>query len=344
MAYAVRPGPGRERALTAVRFSACALGAALAIYVPVVATAGLGDSFDLLVRYPLEDFSDYQSLPFPLDYDGPLNTGSVGGFFSDSAENLLVFYLPLALVLGLAGALAALASRFDRERWWQAAAAVFAVGMAHYLVTRPDLFHTAPLAVMVAVLGAWAMAGRREPGRAPPARLPAPCSPPLRSRSPSWRGSTGAGSSCGRSTWRWTCPPPTACACGRGFASRSSVRCAGCVSARRQVSRSTWPPAAADLVTSGAPLLYVLADRPNPTPYDIQAPGVVTSAPVQREIVRDLERSGTDVVVRFTDPVTAAPEPNLAGESSGVTLLDDHLRRAYRRVARFGPWVILERR
>ena len=128
---------------------------------PVVAAAGLGDSFDLLVRYPVEDFSDYQSLPFPLDYDGPLNTDSIGGFLSDSAENLLVFYLPLVLVLGLVGALAALALRFDRERWWQVAAAVFAIGMAHYLLTRPDVFHTAPLAVMVAVLGAWTLAEPR---------------------------------------------------------------------------------------------------------------------------------------------------------------------------------------
>ena len=71
----------------------------------MVAAAGLGDSFDLLIRYPLEDFSDYQSLPFPLDYDGALNTSSIGGFFSDSAESLLLFYLPLALVLGSPGSL-----------------------------------------------------------------------------------------------------------------------------------------------------------------------------------------------------------------------------------------------
>jgi hypothetical protein len=50
-------------------------------------------------------------------------------------------------------------------------------------------------------------------------------------------------------------------------------------------------PARSDLVTPGNPLLYVLADRPNPTRYDIQAPGVVTSAPVQREIIADLERT-----------------------------------------------------
>ena len=71
----------------------------------------------------------------------------------------------------------------------------------------------------------------------------------------------------------------------------------------------------------------MLADRPNPTRYDIEAPGVVTSAPVQREIVADLERARPRVVVRDTSPVTAAPEPNAAGRSSGVTLLDDHLAR-----------------
>ena len=94
---------------------------ALLLFAPVVAAAGLGDSWDLLVRYPLEDFGEYQSLPFPLDYDGPLNTGSLGGFLSDSAENLLLFYLPLVLVVGLAGSLLALGLRFRRERWPQVA-------------------------------------------------------------------------------------------------------------------------------------------------------------------------------------------------------------------------------
>jgi hypothetical protein len=99
-----------------------------------------------------------------------------------------------------------------------------------------------------------------------------------------------------------------------------------------------------DLVTAGAPLLYVLAERPNPTRYDIAAPGVVTTAPVQREIVRDLERTRTPLVIRWTDPASAAPEPNRAGESTGVTLLDDHLARAYRRAARFGHYTVLVRR
>jgi hypothetical protein len=99
-----------------------------------------------------------------------------------------------------------------------------------------------------------------------------------------------------------------------------------------------------DLVTSGHPLLYVLAERPNASRYDIAAPGVVTSEPVQREIVRDLERAGRPLVVRWLDPLTAAPEPNRAGRSTGVRVLDDFLVREYRQTERFGDFVVLERR
>jgi hypothetical protein len=77
-----------------------------------------------------------------------------------------------------------------------------------------------------------------------------------------------------------------------------------------------------DLVRAGNPLVYVLADRPNPTRYDVMQPGVVTTAPVQREIVRYLRDSG-------------------AGRSSGVRVLDRYLARRYERVARFGPYQIL---
>ena len=103
-------------------------------------------------------------------------------------------------------------------------------------------------------------------------------------------------------------------------------------------------PRRSDLVTAGNPLLYVLANRPNPTRYDIEAPGVVTSEPVQREIVADLQRTRPRVVVRDTSPVTAAREPNAAGRSSGVTLLDEYVARTYREVARHGALEVLERR
>ncbi|MEI7889833.1 MAG: hypothetical protein WCI34_05945, partial [Actinomycetes bacterium] len=95
-----------------------------------------------------------------------------------------------------------------------------------------------------------------------------------------------------------------------------------------------------DLVTAGAPLFYVLSGRENVTRYDIAAPGVVTSERVQREIISALETTGAPVV-RYEAGITAAPEPNLAGKSSGVTLLDEYLKRSYRELARFGTWVVL---
>jgi hypothetical protein len=341
LAYALRPG---ARLRPALAFSGAAAAVAAVLYLPVIVAAGFGDSFDLLVRYPLEDFSDYQSLPFPLDYDGPLNTSSVGGFLSDSAENLLVFYLPLALILGLAGSLVALALRFERERSWQVAAAVFAIGMAHYLVTRPDVFHTAPLAVMVAVLGAWALTGLdRARGRRPFALAGAG----LAALALVYAAVEGIDRRCLelRTDFAELRLPPA-----DGVRVRADRR-AALEGAAREV-RARVPPGEpiyvvtrrSDLVTSGDPLFYVLADRPNPTRYDIQAPGVITSAPVQSEIVADLRRTRPRAVIRFSSPITAAPEPNRAGESTGVTILDDHLARDYRPAARFGPYVVLSAR
>lgn len=98
-----------------------------------------------------------------------------------------------------------------------------------------------------------------------------------------------------------------------------------------------------DQVTAGNPLLYVLARRPNPTRYDVMQPGVVTTEEVQREIVADLRAARPEVMIRWLDPRTA-PEANGSGRSSGVSLLDDHLRATYRPVARFGAYEVHERR
>ena len=340
LAYGLRPGGWRRPALT---FTGAALGVAALLYLPVVAAAGLGDSVDLLVRYPLEDFSDYQSLPFPIDYDGPLNTGSIGGFFGDSAEPLLLFYLPLVLVVGLVGSLAALGLRFERERWWELAAAVFAVGTAHYLFTRPDVFHTAPLAVMVAVLGAWAIGSIGLPAR----RRLGLAAAGLAGLALVYAAVEGLDR-------RWlelrAGHERLALAVADGVRVRAgrADSLEHAVAAVRERVRPGDPIYVAtrrsDLVTSGDPLFYVLAGRPNPTRYDIQAPGVITSAPVQREIVRDLERTRPRALVRFTSAVTTEPEPNRAGESSGVSVLDDYIERAYRPVERAGPYLVSVRR
>ena len=91
--------PDREmRRRGLVRVVGFSLLGAFILYLPVVAQAGIADSWDLLVRYPATQFGDYQGLPFPLAYEGPLNTGSLSGFLSDSAENLLAWWLPLVSV------------------------------------------------------------------------------------------------------------------------------------------------------------------------------------------------------------------------------------------------------
>lgn len=328
---------GRRRAL--LEFAGAAVAAGLVLFVPVVATAGLRPSFDLLVDYPLTDFRDYQALPFPLAYGGPLNTSGPGGFLRDSAEPLLLHFLPLVLVLGLAGALLALALARRLREPLLAATAVLSFAMLLYLLTRADLFHTAPLAVVGSVLGAAALGSAARGARLVPVCVAAfallYCAiEGLDRRSLALREDTR--------------PLRLGVADGVRVPSAQARALEGAVGAIRAQTTPGDPiyvaTRRADRVTAGNPLLYVLAGRPNPSRYDIAAPGVVTSLPVQREIVAALERTRTRVVVRDTSPGTAAPEPNAAGRSSGVRLLDEYLARRYRPAARYGSLRLLVRR
>jgi hypothetical protein len=99
-----------------------------------------------------------------------------------------------------------------------------------------------------------------------------------------------------------------------------------------------------DLVSAGDPLLYVILGHPNPTRYDVMQPGLVTTAAVQGEIIASLRRSDTGVVVKWLDPRADAVEPDGAGRSSGVHILDRYLAESYRPYARFGVYQVLTRR
>jgi hypothetical protein len=374
LGYALRPGSGRARA--AARFAAAAIGAGAVLFAPVVLEAGLGRSWDLLIRYPLQDFGDYQSLPFPGIYGGALDFGSLGAA-RDTVGSILSFEVPLLLMLDLAAVLAVLALRFRRARWRRVPIAVFAVGMAHYLLARPDAFHVGPLAVTLAVPSAWILADVRrlagrgeEPGalrrllaraRAAPPRVRASLIPvPVVAFALAWVLADGLQryerqvqedmvpielevADGARELPSYNCSLPGAAVqiCTLADLERAVRFVRGRVPPDEPIYVGTQR---ADLVTSGAPILYVLAGRPSATRYHIAAPGVVTSAPVQREIVRELEDAGLPLVIRWTASITAAPEPNRAGRSTGVRILDVFLARRYRRTARFGSYVILERR
>ena len=345
LALAVSPDASR-RTHGIPRVLAASLVTALALYLPVVAQAGAGTSWDLLVRYPLTEFGDYQGLPFPIAYDGPLNTSSLSGFLSDSAENLLAWWLPLAAIVGFAGAAVALLASFRRSADWPVIATlVFTVGMAHYLLVRPDIFHTAPLVVMGAVLCAWALAAWKAGAAGPgPRRLVVGLGAVLAGASLAYAPVEGLDRQ-----WLLLRAPSARVGSPAADGARTEPAQARALSAAVAAARRLSSPGEpiyvmgrrADITTAGAPLFYVLAGRRNPTRYDIAAPGVVTSAPVQGEIIDDLRAARPPVIVRWDSPVTAAPEPNRSGRSSGVRLLDAYVSANYREKSRYGDWVVL---
>ena len=93
-----------------------------------------------------------------------------------------------------------------------------------------------------------------------------------------------------------------------------------------------------DVISNDA-LFYYLAERPAGTRYFQFDPGVITTAAVQQEVVRDLERNQVNYVVLCSQPGFAmggADEPHFPGAS----LLDEYLRRKYRKVELFGYYSI----
>ncbi len=269
-----------------------------------------------------------QRLPFPLDFGGPVRP-----------SKLIEFYLPLILVIGSAAWLAAalLRSGGALARWTLALVPLAVVGLA-YLLARTDEFHLLPLAAVLPVLLALSCGAEARM----PVRLALVSIVVLI-----------ALHGLDRQAGQILHPPALAdvpSAAGDGVqTSPSDARAlAGLLADVHRLTRPGHPVFVADprhdLVRVGDPLLYVILDRPNPTRYDVMQPGVVTTAAVQREIVRSLQRSRTAVVVRWLDPTASRPEPNGAGRSSGVHVLDSFLTSAFSPQARFGYYQVLVRR
>jgi hypothetical protein len=333
------------------------------VYLPVVALAGWSNSWNLLIHYPLAEFSQYQSLPFPLVWDGGGNAQGL-----DLLAQFLSFHAPLVLIVTLLASGLALLATIRPGRWIELVVFVFGIGMAHYLVVRADAFHVGPLAIVDSVLAAWAISAvvQSRSGRS-------------YSQAPKRRALGTLALACGvvalvgllwtglDDSWKRYREIRDAQAsrainlpvadgvrelpvtkCSRSGSKLERCRLSDLEGAVGVVDRITAPTAAiyvatkrSDIVTAGAPLFYVLSGRRNVSRYDIAAPGVITSAPVQREIISDLAHSHA-VVIRDSSDITAAAEPNRAGQSSGVRLLDSWLTANYRVVARFGVWTVLQ--
>jgi hypothetical protein len=326
LAVAFRPEIGGAGALAVALVGGglpalgAAVGVAVAALLPFFAVAP-GEMLDDTVGFL--GVQHLQRLPFPLDYGGGLDP-----------NKLLEFYLPLLLVAS--AALWAAWATVRRPRWALGAAPLVAVGVL-YLLGRPDEFHLVPLSVVLAE--ALGIAAARERSRA-------------------WRvallGALAVIALHGveRRAGQLLHPPaladvPSPVADGARTSPEDARALAALLPRIHELTPRGEPifvaPSRFDKVTVGDPLLYVLAQRPNPTPYDVIQPGVATTAEVQREIVRDLHRARPPVLVRWLDPRGVADEPNGSSESSGVTLLDEELARTYGQPERFGAYELRRR-
>ena len=285
------------------------------LWAPFLAVA-LGDSVDDMAGFLR--VQHLQRLPLPLDYDGPADPNKV-----------LEFFFPLVLLAGSALWL------MRRRALWLAP--LIAAGVL-YLLGRPDEFHLAPLSVILAIaLALTAAQERSRPWRA--ALVVALALVALH----------GLERRAGQ-----LLHPPALAAVPAPVAdgvktSPADARALRALLARVRALVSPGEPIFVapprfDRVRLGDPLLYVLAGRPNPTRYDVIQPGVVTTARVQREMIRDLARARPRVLVRWRDPRALATEPNGSGRSSGVTLLDRWLRARYGAPESFGSYVLLRQR
>lgn len=329
LAFLFRPEVGVAAALGAAllarrdrhpvgRLALTAAGVALAGMLPFLLVAPgdfLGQTFGFAGR------QDLQRLPFPLNPH------------TADPNKVLERLFPALLVAATAlWALAAL-----RRRRGLALVPLVAVGLA-YLLARTDEFHLVPLAAVVAVgLG---VAAAHEPSRALRLALAAALAIIVAHGADRQLGHLTDGAQMSEINL----PTAGGTRTGRDDAD-ALARLAAAVDRR---SRPGDPilsaPPRYDRVRVGDTLLYTLLDRTNPTRYDVVQPGVVTTATVQREMIDDLDRSRTRLVVRWEAPVARTPEPNGSGRSSGVFLLDRYIDGHFRRAGRFGDYVLLERR
>jgi hypothetical protein len=312
---------GERRA--AARAALTGAAVALVLMAPVVIAAP-GDFWDQTIGFALDE-QGLQRLPLPGAWEG--------GF---EPNKMLEFYAPYLLLAGSAVWLGVAVVRRLPLRLW-APAPLAAAGVI-YLLARADVYHLVPLAAVLPVLLATAAA--RE-GRTVWAVALVTVVALI------------AIQGLDRKRIQLLDPPPLATIdIDVADGVKASPREARSLEQLTDYVRERVPPGDPvfvanprfDLVTVGNPLVYVLVGRPNPTRYDVMQPGVVTTAPVQREIVGDLERARPRLVIRWLSPLADRPEDNGAGESTGVRILDRYLERTYAPQRRFGDYLVLARR
>lgn len=335
VAIALGAGPVRERALGLARFTALAVALGLLAYLPFLIAVGPGDLYDALVGNSLRE-RDYWTLPFPLGYEGRFELWPPRALAED-AKDLLGFYTPPLAIGGLALLVLWTLLRARAQRALPtprtAALAVLSGGCLLYLLSRTDEFHATPLIVVLAAALPAALTWRRtRPALAVAVacvlallvvygtanRLSALLQPPELAAIdlPVADGAKA--------------PPAEARALERMV--RAVQRVAAPGEPIYTITRRS------DLVRFNQPLVYVVAERPNPTRHDY---AIQTSAADQRTLVRELTRARPRAIVRWTDPISVVREPNLRGEPTGSRVLDRWVADRYRLLERYGSYEVL---
>jgi 4-amino-4-deoxy-L-arabinose transferase-like glycosyltransferase len=332
-ALLLRPG-ARPRRLAI--WGGCTLAGVLVVYVPLLVAVGPHDLYEGLIGTSAREGS-YWRLPFPVHYRGPLPLWPPGQFVK-RLKDVLVYYVPLLLVIGLAIGIAVGAWRWAREQrlpWQTAAVAVLGVVTLAYLLSRTDDLHTAPLlAVVVALLAgatAWLAAG----GRRSLAAVPLVVLLLLTAYGLSNRLSA-------------LFLPPKLATIHVAIADGVKDTPANAAALGRVVplvDRLVPPggyiyvaPRRSDLVRLNDPALYALTERNNPLRQDF---GLQTSPMAQQRIVDVLRRTQPKAIVRWTDPISSQPEPNKRGRSSGSRILDQYIDASYRVLERDGFYTVM---
>jgi hypothetical protein len=305
------------------------LGVSVAVYLPFVIADGPADAWRDLVGRSLSTGS-YWHLPFPLGYDGRLRLWPPGSFAHD-AKDVLDFYVPLLVVIGLAVAVIVIGLRRLHRQPLIVGLTALGVTYVAYLLSRTDEFHAQPLIVVLALL--LPLLALRVPART--AALLALILVALLAYGAVNRLSALFG------------PPdlsPIHVAVADGVRAppaeaRDIERMVAAVQRRVPKGDPIYTVTTrADLVRINNPLIYVLTERDNPTRQDF---GLQTKAPAQRAIVAALERAHPKVIVRWTSPESTIREPNDRGKPTHVHILDAWLARNYRPAARYGYYQIL---
>lgn len=299
------------------------------VYLPFVVADGPADAWRDLFGRSLSQ-GRYWRLPFPIGYGGPLRLWPPGSLAHD-AKDVLAFYIPLLLVIGIAVAVVAVAKRRLQSDPLIVGLTVLGFTYTAYLLSRTDEFHSTPSIVLLAVLlPVLAMRVSMRGAAAMALVVAALLAYGLSNRLSALFGPPDLQTVRVAVADGVKAPPAEARAIERMV--RAVQRRVPAGDPIYAVTRRS------DLVRINNPLIYVLTERDNPTRQDF---GLQTGAVAQQQIIGALAAVRPKAIVRWLSAESTKREPNDRGKPSGIRTLDVWLSQNYRPVARYGDYQIL---